>query len=144
VFKKILVPTDGSDLATGAAERAVSLAKLTGASLTIVFVHDVYPYSGIGQTNTANLQAYMAAGQAEGLRAVDRIGDLAKAQGVAMSTLVVESDQVASGIVEAAQTAGADLIAMGSHGRSGLAKLMLGSVAAKVLVESQVPVLIFK
>jgi nucleotide-binding universal stress UspA family protein len=144
VYQKFLVPTDGSDLATEAALRALPLAKLTGASVTALFVQEAYPYSRIGEVNTAGVQAYMAAGHAEGLRAVERIADVAKAQGVAIETLVVESDQVAKGIVDAAQRIGADLIAMGSNGRSGLAKLVLGSVAAKVLALSPIPVLILK
>ena len=144
MFKKILVPTDGSDLATQAAVRAVPLAKMAGASLLVVHVQSVYPYTGVGEVDTAASQAYVAAGSAEGLRAVERIADVAKSQGVPYESLVVESDQVASGIVDAAQQWKAELIAMGSHGRSGLAKLMLGSVAAKVLALSPIPVLIFK
>jgi nucleotide-binding universal stress UspA family protein len=144
VFKKILVPTDGSELATNAALRAVPLARLSGAGLVVVYVQGVYPYSGVGSANTAGIQAYIAAGQAEGMQAVERIAAVAKAEGVAIEHLVTENDQVAQGIVDAAQSANADLIAMGSHGRSGLAKLMLGSVAAKVLALSPVPVLIFK
>jgi nucleotide-binding universal stress UspA family protein len=54
----------------------------------------------------------------------------------------LEDVAVASGIVEAAKTEGADLIVVGSHGRSGIARLMLGSVAAKVVAESTVPVLV--
>jgi len=144
MFKKILVPTDGSELSTAAALRAVPLAKLASASLTIVFVQDTYPYTGIGEANSAGLQAYMAAARAEGLNAIERIAASAKAEGVAIDTVVVENHQAAKGIVDAAQESGADLIMMGSHGRSGIAKLVLGSVAAKVLALSPVPVLIVK
>jgi nucleotide-binding universal stress UspA family protein len=144
VFKKILVPTDGSELATQAALRVVPLAKVSGASLMVLYVQGVYPYRGVGDSVAAGIQAYVAAGLAEGQQAIERIASVAKAEGVAIEHLVIENDQVADGIVEAAQNGGADLIAMGSHGRSGLAKLMLGSVAAKVLALSSIPVLIFK
>lgn len=144
MFKKILVPTDGSELATQAALRTVPLAKISGASLMVLYVQGMYPYSGVGDAVASGMQAYVAAGLAEGQQAVERIASVAKAEGVAMDHLVIENPQVANGIVEAAQNAGADLIAMGSHGRSGLAKLMLGSVAAKVLALSPIPVLIFK
>jgi nucleotide-binding universal stress UspA family protein len=144
VFKKILVPTDASELATNAALRAVPLAKMSGATLTILYVRGVYPYSGVGDAVSSGVQAYVAAGLAEGQEAVERIAAVANAEGVPIERLVVENDQVAQGIVDAAASAGADLIAMGSHGRSGLAKLMLGSVAAKVLALSSIPVLIFK
>jgi nucleotide-binding universal stress UspA family protein len=144
MFKKILVPTDGSELATQAALRAVPLAKMAGASVMGLYVQGVYPYSGIGEASIAAMQSYVSAGRAEGQRAVERIADAANAEGVPFESLVVENAQVADGIVQAAQQSNADLIAMGSHGRSGLAKLMIGSVAAKVLALSPIPVLIFK
>jgi len=144
VFKKILVPTDGSELSVTGALRAIPLAKMAGASITVVFVQDIYPYTGIGEANVAGLQDYMAAARSEGLAAVERISTAAKAEGVAIASIVVEDHQAAKGIVEAAQSCGADLIVMGSHGRSGLAKMVLGSVAAKVLALSPIAVLIVK
>jgi len=144
MFKKILVSTDGSDLSTEAAMRAVPLAKLAGAAITVLFVQDVYPYTGVGEVAVGGLQEYVAAARAEGLRAMQRVVDIATAEGVPTETLVVENRQAANGIVDAAQATGADLIVMGSHGRSGLAKLVMGSVAAKVLVLSPVSVLVIK
>jgi nucleotide-binding universal stress UspA family protein len=144
MFSKILIPTDGSEVATQAALRAVPLAKLAGARVLAVYVASVYAYTGVGEASNAAMQAYVAAGREEGQRAVERIAEAAKDQGVPFDSLVVESDQVADGIVRAAQDSGVDLIAMGSHGRSGLAKLVVGSVAARVLTLSPVPVLIFK
>ncbi|MEW6706565.1 MAG: universal stress protein [Pseudomonadota bacterium] len=144
MFKKILVPTDGSELANGAALRAVALAQLANASMAIVFVQDIYPYQGIGEASATGLQAYMAEARSQGLAAADRIAQAARDAGVAVETFVVENHQAAVGIVEAARDHGADLIAMGSHGRSGLAKLVLGSVAAKVLALSPIPVLVLK
>jgi nucleotide-binding universal stress UspA family protein len=144
MFRKILASTDGSELSVKGALRAIPLAKMAGASLTVVFVQDTYPYTGIGEANAAGLQAYMAAARAEGQAAVDRISAAAKAEGVAIESIVVEQHQAAKGIVDAAQSCAADLIVMGSHGRSGLAKMVLGSVAAKVLALSPIPVLIVK
>jgi nucleotide-binding universal stress UspA family protein len=144
MFKKLLVPIDGSDLSIAAAVRGVALAKMAGASMTVVFVQDTYPYTGIGEANSAGLQAYMAAAQAEGSRGIERVTDAANVAGVPIETSVVENRQTATAIVNAADSLGADLIVMGSHGRSGVAKLVLGSVAAKVLAQSPVPVLIFK
>ena len=144
MFKKLLVPIDGSDLSIAAAVRAVSLAKMAGASMTVLFVQDTYPYTGVGEASSAGLQAYMAAAQAEGTRGIERITDAARTAGVVIDTSVIEDHRTASAIVNAAESWGADLIVMGSHGRSGVAKLVLGSVAAKVLTQSAVPVLIFK
>jgi len=144
MFHKLLVPTDGSDISIAAALRAVPLAKMAGAGMTVLFVQDTYPYAGIGEANAAGLQAYVAVALAEGTRGVERVVEVAKAEGVTVDTLVVEDRQPAKGIVDAAASCGADLIVMGSHGRSGMAKLVLGSVAAKVLVLSPLPVLIVK
>lgn len=144
MFKRILVPTDGSELSTSAALRAVPLARLAGASVTALFVQDTYPYAGIGEANAGGQQAYMATARAHGLQAVERVAAAARAEGVAIDTMVVENHQAAKGIVEAVQAVGADLVVMGSHGRSGLTKLVLGSVTAKVLALSTVPVLVMK
>jgi len=144
MFKKMLVPTDGSDLSMQAAMRAVPLAKLAGAAITTLFVQDVHPYTAVGEVTVGGLQEYVAAVRAEGTRAMQRVVDIARAEGVPTDTLVVENGQTANGIVDAAQATGADLIVMGSHGRSGLAKLVMGSVAAKVLVLSPVSVLVIK
>jgi nucleotide-binding universal stress UspA family protein len=144
MFKRILVPTDGSDLSIQAAMRAVSLAKLAGAAITTLFVQDVHPYTPVGDVSVGGLQEYVAAVRAEGVRAMQRVVAIATAEGVSTDTLAVENSQTANGIVDAVEATGADLIVMGSHGRSGLAKLMVGSVAAKVLVLSPVAVLVIK
>jgi nucleotide-binding universal stress UspA family protein len=144
MFDRMLVPTDGSELSTQAALRAVALAKTCGAHLTVLLVQDVYPYTGIGSVNADDLQSYVAKARAEGLQAMDPVAEAARREGLAVETLVVENDKPAQGIVEAAQQSGATLIAMGSHGRGGIARLILGSVAAEVLALSPIPVLVFK
>lgn len=144
MFAKILVPTDGSEVSLIGALRAVPLAKLASATLCIVYVQDVYPFSGIGQSNVVGRQNYLAEARAHGEAAIERISEAAKAAGVALETVVAEDTEPARGIVSAAQTSGADLIVMSSHGRTGVARLLLGSVSTKVLALSPVPVLIIK
>ena len=144
MFTKMLVATDGSQLSIDAALRAIPLAKTAGASAVVIFVQDTYPYSGIGEANPVGLQDYIGAVRAEGTRGIDQVRAAAQEQGVRVETVVVEDHLPARGIVDAAAKFGADLIVMGSHGRSGIAKLMLGSVAAKVLALSPVPVLVIK
>ena len=144
MFRKILVPTDGSDVSLVGALRALPLAKLASATIAVVYVQDVYAFTGIGQANTAGRQQDLAAPRAQGTAAIDRICDAANSAGVAFETSMVEDDQPARAIVTAAETTGADLIVMSSHGRTGVAKLMLGSVATKVLALSPIPVLIIK
>ena len=144
MFNKILLPTDGSDVAFAAAGRAVALAKLAGAALHVVFVQQPYPYTGIGAANSAGVQEYLAASQREASEAMARVSALAQASGVALTTEIAEGRSPAEQIVESARHSGADLIVMGSHGRSGVARVLLGSVASKVLVLAPVPVMIVK
>src|SRR5262245_47842907 len=82
VFTKILIPTDGSDLATAGAMRALHLAKSSGASLLILYVQSLYPYTGIIETVSVGVDEFMAAGRADGMRATERIAAAAKEQGV--------------------------------------------------------------
>lgn len=144
MFRKILVPTDGSDVSLVGALRALPLAKLASARIAIVNVQDAYAFAGIGETNTAGRQRDMAEQRAQATAAIERISQAANEAGVAFETVMAEDDQPARGIVAAARSCGADLIVMSSHGRTGVAKLVLGSVAAKVLALSEVPVLIVK
>lgn len=144
MFDKILLPTDGSDVAFAAAERAVALAKLAGGALHVVFVLEPYPYTGIGAASSTGVQEYLADSQRQATAALTRISALAQVPGVTLSTETVEGSSPAEQIVEAARRCGADLIVMGSHGRTGVARVVLGSVAGKVLTLSPVPVMIVK
>jgi nucleotide-binding universal stress UspA family protein len=144
MFDKILLPTDGSEVSFAAAERAVTLAKLAGAPLHVVFVQEPYPFTGIGVSNSAGLQEYLTGAQQQAEAAFAHIGAVARVPGVSLSTERVEGSSPAEQIVEAAGRVGADLIVMGSHGRTGVARVLLGSVAGKVLMLSPVPVMIVK
>ena len=144
MFKHILLATDGSLASTHAAAIAVGLARTHGARLTALYVADPYPYLGIGEINPMGLQAYAAAAQQQAAVAHAQVEALCTKDSppVALQVSLVEEVAAARGIVETAKNEGADLIVMGSHGRSGLARLMLGSVANKVVAESSVPVLV--
>ncbi|MEN9466093.1 MAG: hypothetical protein RL081_94 [Pseudomonadota bacterium] len=144
MFKHILLATDGSAASEHAAKLAVSLARIHGAKLTALYVADPYPYIGVGEINPMGYQAYSAAAQQLAAQAHSTVDALCKQDGavVALQARLVEDVAAASGIVQSAKDEGADLIVMGSHGRSGIARLMLGSVATKVVAESPVPVLV--
>ncbi len=144
MFQHILLATDGSAASAHAASLAVGLARAHGARLTALYVADPYPYIGVGEVNPMGFQAYLAAGQQLASQAHAQVEALCKQGGasVPLQVKLVEDVAAAHGIVETARTDGADLIVMGSHGRSGIARLMLGSVATKVVAESSVPVLV--
>lgn len=144
MFKKILVPSDGSKLAHGAAEFAADLAKHHGAQVVGLYVIDPFPYIGIGDASAAGLQAYMAEAQAAADRALNDIRQCCEARGVTFAGDTIERNVTYEGILETADAEGCDLIVMGSHGRKGVQALILGSVAQKVLTHAKVPVLIVK
>lgn len=146
MFKNILLATDGSAAAEHAAKIAAGMARTHGAKLTALYVVDPYPYLGIGESNPLGFQAYMSAAHEHAAQAHAKVAELCS-QGespVALQARISEDLSASAGIVQMARDEGADLIVMGSHGRTGLARLMVGSVTAKVLAESTVPVLVVR
>lgn len=144
MFKKILVPTDGSQLAASAASTAAQLAKSQGAEVVGVYVIDPFPYIGIGDASAAGLQAYMADAKNAAGQALEALAKTCAAEGVKFAGDTIERNVVYEGILETAKAEGCDLIVMASHGRQGVKALILGSVAQKVLTHSPVPVLVAK
>jgi nucleotide-binding universal stress UspA family protein len=136
MFKRILMATDGSTASEHAARIAVDLARAHGAALTALYVVDPYPFLGMGEVNPMGFDA--AAG------AHTRILEVCSAGGaeVPVEMRVVEDVPVVEGVLRTAHDQQSDLIVIGSHGRTGIARLMLGSVAAKVVAQSPVPVLV--
>jgi nucleotide-binding universal stress UspA family protein len=144
MFKHILLATDGSPASAHAAALAVELARTQGSLLTAIYVIDPYPYMLMGEANPYGFQAYMAAAQEHAAEAHSAVAVLCSQGGapVDLQARLIENVAAASGIVQSAQESGADLIVVGSHGRSGILRLMLGSVASRVVAESPVPVLV--
>ena len=144
MFKKILVPTDGSDVGLKAARTAAELARGQGAQVIGVYVIDPFPYIGIGDASAIGLQAYLSEAQVAATQSLDDIRQVCVARGVGFDGDTIERNVTYEGILETASAEGCDLIVMGSHGRKGIEALVLGSVAQKVLTHAKVPVLIVK
>ena len=143
MFQHILLATDGSAASEHAAQLAVDLARVHGAKLTALYVVDPYPYLGIGEANPLGFQAYMSAALQHAAEAHQKVMALCeKAPAVSFQPRLAEDVGAAAGIVQSAKQVGADLIVVGSHGRTGVVRLMLGSVATKVVAESPIPVLV--
>lgn len=145
MFKHILFGTDGSAASENAAKLAVDLARVHGARLTALYVVD-YPEFGMGEENPSAFKKFMASAVQQAGAAHARVQALCQAGGAAVEfqPKVLEDAAAADGIIRAAREDGTDLVVIGSHGRGGLARLMLGSVASKVVAESPVPVLVAK
>ena len=143
MFKHILLATDGSPASARAAQLAVALAREHGARLTALFVVDPYPYLGVGEASAVGVQAYMSGAYAQAAHAHAEVAQLCAAGApVDLQPSRCENASAAAAIVEAAQRDGASVIVVGTHGRTGFKRLMLGSVAGKVVAQSPVPVLV--
>lgn len=144
MFKHILVPVDGSSTSLKAVAKAAGLAKAFGSQVTAVYVLDPYPFTGVGADFAYGQAQYLTAATAEANKALDDVKSSMAETGVTLNTLVGEGHAVHEGIVRVGQNVGADLIVMGSHGRRGLEKLVLGSVAQRVLQVAHVPVMVVR
>ena len=144
MFKHILVPVDGSSTALVAISKAAGLAKAFGSEVTALYVLDPYPFTGVGADFAYGQAQYLSAATAEANAALEAAKQELQAQGVPAKTLVGEGHAVHEGIVRVGENVGADLIVMGSHGRRGLEKLVLGSVAQRVLSTAHMPVLVVR
>ena len=144
MFTHILVPVDGSPTAAVAVNKAAALAKVFNSQVTAVYVIDPYPFTGVGADFAYGQAQYLTAATTEAHTALDAVKTLMEQAGVAVEIVVGEGHSVHNGIMEAAKATGADLIVMGSHGRKGLEKLVLGSVTQRVLAVSLIPVLVVR
>ncbi|WP_226013449.1 universal stress protein [Halomicrobium salinisoli] len=132
----VLVATDGSDGANAAADHAIALCAATGAALRVVHVVNLTPLWG-----SAGSAAILDALEEFGQRAVDDVIRRAEAAGVRSTEASVLSGTPARGIVDDADDHDVDLIVMGTHGRTGLDRYLLGSVTEHVVRLSDRPVL---
>ncbi len=144
MFKHILVPVDGSETSSKAVAKAVGLAKAFGSIVTVLYVIDPYPFTGVGADFAYGQAQYLSAATAEANQALDEAKKVFEDAGVQVNTLLGEGHAVHEGIGRVLSSVDADLIVMGSHGRRGLEKLMLGSVTQRVLGVVHVPVLVVR
>ena len=144
MFKHILIPVDGSPTAQKAVETAAGLAKAFGSNVTAIYVIDPYPFTGLGSDFAYGQAEYLSAAAIEAKEATQAARQVLEQAGVSVKTSVVEAHAAWRGILETAASVGADLIVMGSHGRHGLEKMVLGSVAQRVLSHSTLPVFVVR
>ncbi len=144
MFKHLLVPIDGSPTAELAVDKAIGMAKAFGSAVTAIYVVDPYPFTGVGADFAYGQGQYLNAAKAAATDALSHARKQMEQAGVKVTTATVEAHAVWRGILGAADSGGADLIVIGSHGRTGIEKLVLGSVAQKVVSNSTLPVLLVR
>jgi nucleotide-binding universal stress UspA family protein len=144
MYKRILISTDGSEISLKAAQAAVDLARTTGAELYVISVKEPFPYSAISEMQPVPPQEFFDAQERIATERVKGVVGLAASAGVTCHAHTVEALHPWEAILDHAKSKDCDLIAMASHGRSGLSALLLGSETQKVLTHSSIPVLVIK
>lgn len=148
MFKKILIPTDGSPLSAQAANKGVCLAREIGAEVVALYVTQPFAatvgFDGMAAAYAITDEDYDKTANEQAQKYVKAVLDRAETAGVKATGKVVSNFNVADGIVQATAEEGCDLIFIGSHGRSGLSRLLLGSVTIKVLSLAKTAVLVYR
>lgn len=142
MYKKILVPLDGSDLAKKALEQAENLAKIFDSEIILFQVVPFMPIYGSPEMVTPLIIDEKQREMAE--RDLATLTEELKKKGLKTSATVRTGQHVAVEIIDFAKENGVDLIIMNTHGRSGLTRWVLGSVALKLLTRAETPILLLR
>jgi len=145
MYHHILIPTDGSPLSTVAVEHSMDFARDANAKVTVLTVvspFDAFSTDAVGLVDTRTDYERRARMQAAQILTDAQLK--AKARGVPCEVEQLESDSPYDVIIKTADKRGCDLIAMASHGRRGVAAIVLGSETLKVLTHSKIPVLVYR
>ena len=148
MYANILLSTDGSDVARKGVQHGIALAKALNAKVTVVSVTEPIPIDfGSGHApgwipSQQEVDDFDAACREQAGKVLDEARAIAEQTGISAEFLHVPNAHPATAIIKTAMSRGCDLIVMGSHGRRGLRKLLLGSQTSEVLVDGSVPVLV--
>ncbi len=139
VFDKILVPTDGSEYTKAAVRKAMDLAKLSSGKITALYVMDQTIFTNVPM-DTAVMNVYHTL-EKEGKNALQFVEELGKERGVSVEIKLAEGIPIKV-ILELSKDY--DVIVMGTLGRTGMSKLLMGSVAERVVRASGCPVMVVR
>lgn len=145
-YTSILVPTDGSDLALRALREAFTLSELSGARIHVLYVVDDAKVAGLATDSglddvsfDAEVDQLFERFEAVGEHALDDLRDVAEARGVELTT-AIRTGIPEEEILAYTDAEGIDLLVMGTHGRRGMERYVLGSTTERVLRRAPVPV----
>lgn len=144
MFRHILIPTDGSELAEKAVAGGIALAAALGARITGYSCLSPYPYVTVSEYMVDTPADFYKHSEAEAKAYLAVIEAAAKKAAVPYESHLSEKTVPYEGIIEAAKELQCDLILMASHGRGSLSSLLLGSQTQKVLAHSSIPVLVYR
>ena len=138
MYQHILVPTDGSEAVESAIRQAIDLARDLDAHIHALYVVDTATATAVPETQWSTMEDVIADA---GRRALEAVASEAEAAGVPVTTAIRHGSPHEQ-ILAATEAEDIDLVVMGTHGRSGLDRVLLGSVTEKVIRRSNVPVLV--
>ncbi len=143
MYKHLLIAIDESDLAFRALGQGVALAKDLGAKVTILTVAEPWNAVVVGEAAIGfPVDEYERSMQQWAAATLSRAEQIASDSGVPCESIYLKDTHPADGILKTAADENCDLIVMGSHGRRGVSRLLLGSQANSVITQSSLPVLI--
>ena len=142
MFKRILVPTDGSDITAKAVDTSIMLAKSVGAKVYTISVKEPFPYSAISEMQPTPPQEFFDAQERIAAKRVQAVSELCAAADVPCQAHTVEALHPWEAIIDHAKRMECDLLVMASHGRRGVSALLLGSETQKVLTHTKLPVIV--
>lgn len=144
MYKHILIPTDGSEVADKAVEEGLKLARWAGARVTAFTAMPEYqvPTAEIVSRNLESMPDFERRSAREAKQLLDGIAQRARQAGVDFGTDFALSDRPWQAIIQAAQKNGCDLICIASHGRKGVSAFLHGSETREVLANSRIPTLV--
>jgi nucleotide-binding universal stress UspA family protein len=145
MYKHLLVPTDGSDLSLAAIQQAAKFARTLGAAITVLNVQPEYPAPVVGEGLVAPIRRDF---EEEYAKTANAVLDIAAREidraGLGCQRRIESSSKPWEAIIKVATNEACDLVFMASHGRSGLAGLLIGSETQKVLTHCKIPVLVYR
>lgn len=146
MYQRILVPIDGSPPSNKGLDEAIQLAKSTGAALRLLHVVDVMTFATGFEPYGVYAGDLIAALREGGEKILEQGKTRVQAQGLQVDSVLSDGlkDRVSNTVVEQAKTWGADLIVVGTHGRRGINRWMLGSDAEQIVRMAPVPVLLVR
>ena len=144
MFKKILLPTDGSELSAKAIDGALAFAKALGASIVGMTVIEPYSYSNLSEYRPETLDDYEQRVAKVAAERLGQVADAAARSGIPVETVTAKSFSPFEAIIETVKAKKCDVIFMASHGRKGLSAVLLGSETQKVLTHSTIPVMVYR
>jgi nucleotide-binding universal stress UspA family protein len=142
-YRNIVIATDGSENTQKAISYGIEIAKLSGATVHALYVVDTSSFSSIPMSTEGGWEAMYEILKAEGGKAVSEVKKQGEAAGVEVREVVLEGHPV-NEIIEFAENNDVDLIVLGTLGKTGFDRFLLGSVAEKVVRSSHVPVMVVR